>query len=185
MYGVNPCTINGVEGTISQKQESVYFTPAGPEQFTLRDTNVVNTSASSRLRCPLLSVFWCDQLSDRKNIDSLIKKYSKMVDFSGNDQYIIIGSVRGDYDSLSEVESALAAEFKEHYFSARAFLISEAEKDLTVFSASDQSRIKEGSVPSAWMKDEMHLNSYGATLVANELYKVVFENGIIPLIIPA
>ena len=177
--GVNPCMINGVKGYLSENQNAYVFYPDNDEPLVLDDFNIINTSASSSFRYPLLSVFWCDQPEDRNNVDSLLKKYIKMVRYAGNDRFLIVGSIRGDKKSHQEVESLLASEFKSQYFNARAYLVSEAGKNPSAFSKSDQKKIKSGSVPSAWMKDDVHLNSEGAAIVAGEVARIAVSHGFI------
>ena len=170
--GVNPCTINNVTGKITRVKKNFYFQPNDVDYFSLDSVNYIYTSAAIEFRYPFFTFFWCDQLVDRNNVETLLEKYRIMVDFTGNDRFLIIGSIRGDTISHKEVESKLSVAFAGHYFNAREYLVSEAIKDYSSFSASDRDLINIGSVPTVWMKDEVHLNNKGASLVAKEAMRL-------------
>ena len=171
--GVNPCTINNVLGELSRVNSFVYFEPYKICDFSLDSVNLINTSASIRFRNSLFSFFWCDQLVDRSNLETLLEKYRIMVNFIGNDRFLIIGSIRGDSLSHKEIESILSAEFNDHYFNAREYLISEAARNMSNLSDSDKVRVSCGRVPLIWMKDDVHLNDHGAKLLAKEIVRTL------------
>lgn len=171
--GVNPCEINNVSGILSKEGNAYYFEPSNNAQFTLQSINLINTASSVDFRFPLFSLFWCDQISDREDLGALLEKYKRMVEFTGNSYYLIIGSIRGDALSHKIIEQTLTTTFNDHFFNARAFLASEAKKDEASFSASDRARIAKGSVPWVWMRDEKHLNSTGALILAKEVANIL------------
>lgn len=175
--GVNPCIINNVAGKISRIKKTFYFEPDNVDLFSPDSINIINTSAALKFRYPFFTFFWCDQLVDRNNVEALLKKYRIMTEFTGNDNYLIIGSIRGDSISHKEVEIKLLNCFNEHYFNARSYLVSEAKKEYMNFSVPDRERINKGSVPLAWMKDTIHLNNKGAIRVAREAVRL-FEDKI-------
>lgn len=175
MNGINPCVINNCTGVLSKQNSSYFFEPDDLTGFSLEEINFIETAASSNFRCPLYAFFWCDQQMDRNDVDALIDKYEIMADYNGNSHYLIIGSIVGDENSHRTVESRLRAAFSQHYFNAREFLVSEAEKNIDSFSSEDVVSIKKGKVPSIWMKDSLHLNSKGAELVAREVVNIIIN----------
>lgn len=174
--GVNHCVINGVSGELIKEQNSFFFRPDSIDSIILDSITIIKTAAYFNFRNPYFTFFWCDQVKDRKNLSTLMDKYKKMVDFSGNEHYLIIGSINGNSRTLKSVESLLASEFREHYFNAREFLVNQASNNLSSFSESDKNLLKNGGIPTVWMEDDVHLNTIGSGLIAKGIVRFLVNN---------
>lgn len=177
-FGFNPCSIQGFEGILKKEEGKYYFTPYNRDNKELEcgNSHFIMPNEASTLLNAKINVFWCDQEQDRKNIDNLVDIYEIMTDFTGNGNYLIVGSIRGDRESHGLLERKLEDHFKEHYFNAREYLVQEAldQSFNMLISNEDNERLSQGKVPSFLMEDDdVHLNAIGASLVASKLFQII------------
>lgn len=175
--GFNPCTINGVKGTLTLTGSTYYFTPDGDKEIVLTSQNAVMSYASTAFNNALMTIFWCDQGSDKSNLETLIKKYERMTSFVGNNNYLIEGSITGTDEKRAQSEKLLLERFGEHFFNGRLYLLSEARKEISdVTSEEDIERMKMGQLPSFFMKDDVHLNERAARILSQKLVEVLMNS---------
>lgn len=177
VFGYNPCYISGEKGVLKRDGDLYYFTSGSKTKSNyLSGSHLIIPNDAFVLTKGCINIFWCDQQQDRKDIVGLVDIYKRMTKFTGNQKYLIIGSIRGDRNSQAELEKEMETHFNGHYFNAREYLIREASKysmDIIISSA-DEERLNQGKVPSYFMEDDdIHLNALGAKLVASQVFELL------------
>ena len=163
--GLNPCEICGVEGMISRMGDKMYFTrSASGERTMIMETQPVTTRGMN-LRLSDITVFFVGSDDMFADTEATVKVYRAMVDNldEGNDKYIVMGPVRGDLAVMQALETALAAEFGDHFVNIRQKLCEDAEKPHDSFTLTDADikLAKTGVIPESYFASEDYFSSLG------------------------
>ena len=196
----NPCTINGVRGTITNAGNGAYnFTRmTDGEVVNVAEGTAVVSDADTTLNSAEIMIInlGCNSGWD-ENANVLLNQVQLMVDHfiaHGGEKYIICGQSGGKHLRTEEMraitfeyEGKAAAAFGEHWLNLREYLIANGltENGLTA-SALDTERIALGQVPASLLgggtttnikmydgtnvTDDVHPNMYGAISIANAFY---------------
>ena len=160
--GLNPCSIEGIEGNITYENSKYYFTRrvSGNSVEVAKGTEII-TSGMNDYRDADIVIIWTGQNdgANTSNISDIIEKQKKMIEYSGSDNYIIIGLLyAGD-----EVNNAMAEAYGEHFLDVRNAL------------STDNSN----TVSEDYKSDSIHLNADGYTIVAEQVYNKLISLGYI------
>jgi len=182
---VNPCYVNGIECTLKINQTSPTSTDA---VWTLQRNQAGDTDLSIEANTPLITHpakdyrnsyvlgLWIGQNGGYSSNDNLVLYHKRMIEFSGTNEYLIIGLHTGTAASRSDIEMTMEKEFGLRYINWRKYISSlQAFYDLSMIkgtqiepSQDDLNAIAVGSLPPAfWASatDSIHLNADGYTLL--------------------
>ena len=200
---VNPCYINGIEGTLSRQLLSsgtadpttgetvqtntyaYYFTrkQAG-EQYTFRTPKTLITNEFKNYR-DWTNVIWMGQndapLHDGRYITQIgtENRARCMIEHLTHDRYIIMDLPSGDNVGSAERVQSFNQEFGKHYLNIREYIckygivIANELGANITVSTSDQELINKGKIPGCLRVDGVHGNYWYYQIVA----RAVFEKG--------
>ena len=161
---LNPCYIDGIEGRIYKSGEKTYFkrTTSGQSK-SIDDNTIITTNPMIKYsKNAEVNIIWSGQnnsLDKDFDIQEIINIQKKMIEYSGSDNYIIIGLLyAGD-----EVNNAMAEAYGEHFLDVRNAL------------STDNSN----TVSEDYKSDSVHLNAEGYTIVAEQVYNKLISLGYI------
>lgn len=183
--GVNPCTIDGIEGTLSIKQRSAlsktyqyYFTrSAAGEAKTIAAGTPVITRASVAYKSDMPIIF-IGQNGGFKDSADLIKQEQEMLKASSSPQYLILGLTTGTKASRHELETAMEKTFGKSFVNLREYLSTKGLKAAGIKPLkNDLAAMKQGSVPPSLLAGKVFLNSKGYTLIGNLVFERMKELG--------
>ena len=164
--GLNPVTINGVEGTITLETnnqgwgQAYYFTrsEAGEAVTVEKDTPII--SASTDAYTDYIHVVW---LGTYDNLDDPSKLVSDTKDLLSRqahnpDRYIVLGpcTIRGNWTSanvttMDAIDSAMMQAFGNHYVNVRKYLMADGMTDAKISSTKeDKTAIQQSMVPTSF-----------------------------------
>lgn len=175
--GLNPCTIGGIEGSISVDDEGkVFFTRSeeGDRTVISADSPVITRAMSNR-RSDIVVVFFQELpegYSPQQYVDILLKMRSYQRLPVNEKCFYVIGPVLNtDAESAAELEALLEENFGSYFINAREYICTEAAQKYNV-SIRDEEYIKdmeEGRVCGAFLTRDGHLNLYGLYAVSDLL----------------
>ena len=176
--GLNPVTINGVQGAISYTSSKFYFTRSAPGSETVvsRPSRVITSGMGYKGGTLVIWSGTNDSYGVTDAIalsDKLIKSAKTMIDYNGTDNYIIIGLISKNYCAVvAEVNILLAKEFGNHFLDIRKYLLDYGLADAEITpTTQDTTDIASGEIPLSLRSDSVHLNDYGYPIVAQQTYK--------------
>lgn len=184
-------SINGVRGTITRSGSKEPYTYTfsryenGEEIYVDVDTAIsVETDISNISPDDTLIINAGtndlqsndDLINDEKINARVISIIQDMIDYSGTDNYVVCGITTADrYDdstgACSHYENMMSNAFGDHFVNSRSYFLSNAY-DITglVATDADNEAMSRGQVPTVFKSDKLHLNDYGATVLANCVY---------------
>lgn len=183
--GVNPCTINGIEGQLTgEKREGndiVYlFTRSESGKETkVEEGTEVETWASSRFSEYIYVVFMGEN-HGWSSIQELIEQQQAILSMQGKykDRYIVVGLPTGTRAERRELEEALYQAYGEKFLNIREYLSTQGIADAGLKpSKADLDRMEEGMIPQALLSDDIHFNEAGYRLIGNYMYERMEELG--------
>lgn len=127
---VNPCSINGITGTLIKGSANGKYTftraEAGEEVVINRPTTLV-TNLSRRKGNVLIIYMGQNDGNYNKDYLELVERCRKTVDIAQTDRYIILGMTTGSYntngnDDRKNMEEAMYKEFGRHYINLREYM---------------------------------------------------------------
>ena len=188
--GVNPVTINGVEGTLTRtansqlwSQYSYQFTrlEAGEETPVSKGTEIV-TACTEEYR-DYVHIVWLGTYGEFTNPETLVAETEALLSrqTENSDRYLVIGpcTYKGSWDplqtySMDAIDSAMLQAFGNRYINLRKYLIEDGLRDAGITATkNDTTNISQGEVP-----DSFRSNAGGADLngVAYELLgKLIYD----------
>lgn len=163
--GLNPCTINGIEGLLSEINGKYCFTrtQSGDETLVLTPTEVKTRAMEQRRND--ICVFFLGDDAIYKTPDEAVKIYQDMVNYlpSENRRYIVVGPIKGEIATLDAANKALAEAFGDNYLDLRSFLINQADKELKInLSEDDRVLANNKIVPYIYFSNSKYLSAEGA-----------------------
>ena len=180
--GLNPVTINGVQGAISYTSSKFYFTRSAPgaETVVTRPSRVITSGMGYKGGTLVIWSGTNDSYGVTDAIalsDKLIKSARTMIDYNGTDNYIIIGLISKNYCAVvAEVNILLAKEFGNHFLDIRKYLLDYGLADAGITpTTQDTTDIANGEIPLSLRSDSVHLNDFGYPIVAQQAYKKGIE----------
>lgn len=202
--GWNPCTINGVEGTLSISiNTEVWPRVLNWAKFT-RTTpgTAVSVSAGTKLVPQAQSVNgdinifftgtnggWTPANTNAndnstEDVAALVALIQKQIANTKSDKYVVIGLTNGGTYAWDSLNAALAQAFGNRFLDAKAYLASmQALNDAGIVpTETDLQFLGEGKIPlslNCSPEDTTHLSDVGYTLLAKQVYQKLLELGYI------
>ena len=200
---INPCYINGIEGTLSRQLLSsgtadpttgetvqtntyaYYFTrkQAGEEYTFTTPRNLITYGSKNYKDCT--NIIWMGQndapLHDGKYVTQIgtENRAKSMIEHLTHDRYIIMDLPSGDNVRSAERVQSFNQEFGKHYLNIREYICKYGVTMANELGAnitvsdSDQELINNGKIPSCLRIDGVHGNYWYYQIVA----RAVFEKG--------
>ena len=194
--GVNPCYINGVEGTLSIDYGTFtkhFFTRknVGAEIVINRPVTLVTANKNRKGN---INIIWMGQNGEKHadhsgwdSEDDLVNQIRKMVEIANTDRYLILGLHTKDLTSRKLLEEKMYNEFGRHYINLRKYLstpiydtdgttiTSSYGLDDVGFSATDDDKrfIGMGYCPPSLLTDGVH----GKDEFFDIITKLVYDRG--------
>ncbi len=192
--GLNPCTINGVEGSITVTNQEVYFTRAAAgEAVTVNSgTPIISNSTNGAADIEVIWIGANDRTKITKDTDAACKyliEYQKAMAekavAEGGD-YLVVGIAWGviSEDTLpyyKKLEREQAKQFGENYLNLRKELTNEANYSGITLTANDKAAMEKGLIPPSILGggDNSHFNAAGYELVASIIQNKLAEMGLV------
>lgn len=183
-WGINPVTINGIEGNInynaSTQKNTFSRTLTGDSLNIARPAKVISNSYKNNRND--ITVIWAGTngtkaLSDVTYLTTII---DTMINSLNTKCYIIVGlmAVADGYIPSKNVMESVNAELQNHYgyhyLDVYQYLLTYALEDCNISATKqDKSDISDGKVPSSLRYDAVHLNKNGYSIIANLLSKKI------------
>ena len=180
--GVNPVTINGVEGTVTLVSEdqggnAYHFTRSqAGDPIAVEPGTQIATAAAGQYR-DYVHVVWIGTYDNVQKPENLVASVKQLLSRQAQnpDRYLVLGpcTVKGTWSGVSAntmnaIDSAMLQEFGNHYINVRKYLMSDGMTDagLTV-SREEKTQIQQGQVPASFRS-----NTNGADL-SGTAYKLI------------
>ena len=188
--GVNPVTIDGVEGTITRVSEgqgwgqaSYQFTrtEAGEPVPVVKGTEIVTACQEEYL--DYIHVVWLGTYGDFTNPEKLVSDTKQLLSRQVNnpDRYVVIGpcTVRGDWsnadtNTMNAIDSAMMQAFGNHYVNVRKYLMVDGLTDAKITPSKEEKLIiQQGRVPTSFRSNASgaDLNSTAYKLIGKLVYE--------------
>lgn len=182
--GVNPCVINGVEGTISIIQEDYgsdeyqyFFTrsEAGEEVYVESGSQVETYASTNRDYQDGIFIVFVGANKGYEDIDDLIYQQKAILSLQQKnaDKYLIIGISTGTYDERAELEEVMLDTYGDRYINVRALL---SDEDILtgaglIVTDSDREQMRQGMIPDCVRSDDTHFNTTGYKIFEQVIYE--------------
>lgn len=170
--GVNPVTINGIQGNLSYSDGVYKFTrlEAGNEIEISRPMQIL-PSASQTDKNSVLIICMGTNDADKSNTDyppKLIQRIRKMIEYLDCKEFIIVGLTVSEKDYIN---SELEKEFGANFIDIHEYLINYGlfDNNLTA-TAEDEEDISNGLIPRQLRSDSIHYNNQGYYSKAMGIY---------------
>ena len=188
--GVNPVTIDGVEGTITRVSEgqgwgqaSYQFTrtEAGEPVPVVKGTEIV-TACASEYR-DYIHVVWLGTYGDFTNPEKLVSDTKQLLSRQANnpERYLVLGpcTIRGDWSNadtatLDAIDSAMLQSFGSHYINVRKYLMVDGLTDAKITPSKEEKLvIQQGRVPTSFRSNASgaDLNGTAYKLIGKLVYE--------------
>ncbi len=200
----NPCTINGIEGTLSiSVNTDTWPRVLNWAKFT-RTTpgEPVEVSEGSKLIPKAQSVNgdinifftgtnggWTPANTNAndnspEDVAALVALIKKQIAHTGSDKFVVIGLTSGNTYAWDSLNAALAKEFGDKFLDAKAYLASrQALEDAGITpTVKDLEFLDEGRIPlslNCSSEDTTHLSDVGYTLLAKQVQQKMIDLGYI------
>jgi hypothetical protein len=179
--GINPCFINGVEGTLACVNGKYTFTRKLNGDSVLIDRPVILvTKAMKEKTQSQILLLWVGQ-NNAKEINKadtsafgrkLISALRSCVNYVGTDKYLILSSpIDGNINQYSGIFEQLATEFGGKFVNVFEYLLEYGLEDAGITATNtDRENITTGRIPNSIRYDGVHLNASGYASVAKCVY---------------
>ena len=187
LKGVNPVTIDGIEGRIEIKQDSPtssdfsysFRRSRRGESKGITKGTIIETDASNKY-LDYITVIFIGQNGGYSDFEDLIEQQMAIIQHQdrNNDKFIIVGLHTGTAESRAALESAMEAEYGEHYINLREYMATKALSDAEIEPTADDERaMQQGSTPPSLLSDSVHFNAEGYTLIGDLIFEKMMELG--------
>ena len=169
---INPCSINGVEGTLTYENGKYYFSRSenGESVIVSRPTPLI-TYAMKSMR-DNINIIWIGTNGGFTTSAELIECIEAMIDYMSpiNKKYIVIGIhhlVSTVTEMFETIEKNMAMHFGRHYINERKYMIEYGLSDAGITPTSeDTTAISQGKIPPSLLYDDVHYNDKGYNIIA-------------------
>lgn len=115
---------------------------------------------------------WAAQTSRPEALADIIQK---MVEHNGSERYIVVGRPTGNKNERNVEEIILASRFSNHFVNAREYISAYGLSDNGLSpTQEDIESMSSGAIPPQLRIDDVHMNDYGYTAMAN----CIFNRGV-------
>jgi hypothetical protein len=176
--GLNPCTIDGVEGLLSKINGKYYFTRSNSGEEKIIDTTTEVVTRAMQLRGNDINVFFLGNDSIYDTPDKAVEIYQKMVEAipAEDKKYLIVGPIKGKAQSISDTNKIFSDTFGDNYLDLREYLTKQAADDIGLTLSEADAELANGNfVPSEFFEnsslDSNFLSDVGAEAVGTGVYQ--------------
>lgn len=170
---INPCSINGVEGTLTYENGKYYFSRSenGESVIVSRPTPLI-THAMKSMR-DNINIIWVGTNGGFTTSAELIECIEAMIDYMSpiNPKYIVIGIhhlVSTVTETFETIEKNMAMHFGRRYINQRKYMIEYGLSDAGITpTVEDTTAISQGKIPPSLLYDIVHYNDKGYNIIAN------------------
>ncbi|HOO28237.1 MAG TPA: hypothetical protein PLU43_07210 [Lachnospiraceae bacterium] len=181
--GINPCSIGGVEGTLSIDMETGnrYFTrnEAGEPVTIEAGTQMLFHAMLDKRTDDILVIFsGTNDYPDTESIEDVIAYQRAMLAYAGAENYVIIGMTKKKaMPKIEEINQILEEEYGEHFLDIRKYLLENGLQDAGVTETQqDRADLESGEIPSSLRTDdEGHGTSEFYRIIGEQLYLKLLE----------
>lgn len=176
--GINPCSIAGVEGTLSWSNDTYYFTrTTSGDAVTVNRPTPIITNSMKNDRSDILILWTGENGQFDDNYDNLIAYEKLIVDYSKNRNYLIIGRSNASYISTwgTAYNRGMMLAYGRKYINIVEYLSKYGLSDLGISPTSeDETAMSNGLIPPSLKTDSTHLitDAYGIVV------RLVYERGV-------
>jgi hypothetical protein len=182
--GINPVTIDGIEGTLfnsSNTENGFTFkrSVAGSTKTLINPTPVLTDNMKRLKRNPI--VIWVgtngDYDSGSRTSINLIKIIDRMLSTSDSEDFMVIGLTTDVVYNIPAINRDLEKKYGERFLDLRSYLIKRGLDDMIMTpTATDTIRLAANNVPSSLLQDSTHLKiSVQQRIVAPLVHKKLKE----------
>lgn len=169
---INPCSINGVEGTLTYENEKYYFSRSenGESVIVSRPTPLI-TYAMKSMR-DNINIIWIGTNGGFTTSAELIECIEAMIDYMSpiNKKYIVIGVhhlVSTVTETFETIEKNMSIHFGRHFINQRKYMLEYGLSDARITpTAEDITAISQGKIPPPLLYDDVHYNDKGYNIIA-------------------
>jgi len=174
IYGVNPCKINGITGTLSYSSGMLFTRSVAGTASTVARPVLLQTDIMLNHKNDI-HVIWAGSndgitangITDTfYNIDDMIKSLA-------HTQYIVIGLTSLSYMSnIADIDVLFRKKYGTHFLGIRQYLLNYGLADAVITpTAQDNTDIANGEIPTSLRGsgDVIHLNDAGYAVVAQQV----------------
>ena len=170
---INPCSINGVEGTLTYENGKYYFSRSenGESIIVSRPTPLI-TYAMKSMR-DNINIIWIGTNGGFTTSAELIECIEAMIDYMSpiNKKYIVIGIhhlVSTVTETFETIEKNMSIHFGRHFINQRKYMLEYGLSDVGITpTVEDTTAISQGKIPPSLLYDEVHYNNKGYNIIAN------------------
>lgn len=170
---INPCSINGVEGTLTYENGKYYFSRSenGESVIVSRPTPLI-TYAMKSMR-DNINIIWIGTNGGFTTSAELIECIEAMIDYMSpiNKKYIVIGVhhlVSTVTETFEMIEKNMAMHFGRRYINQRKYVVEYGLSDAGITpTVEDTTAISQGKIPPSLLYDNVHYNDKGYNIIAN------------------
>ena len=180
--GINPCTINDIEGTVTYNSTSKKYcftrSTKGQKCTISEKTQLITYAMKSKKDNDILIIFSGNNNSPTlKTLNELIKVQRQMIQYSGTDNYIIIGlTCKSSISEVEKINQALQKEYGDKFLDIRTYILENGLNDSGMTATGqDKTDISNGEIPSSLRVDNIHGNASFYTIIGNQVYKKILE----------
>lgn len=163
--GINPCTIAGVEGTLSYNEgDGAYYftrTQAGDPVMVPNGMPVQTFAEADRRDDDIIILFAGSNLPpDKDTAGELVSMEKQMLSYLGTDRYLVLGlTCKTLINDVAEINTTLEQAFGDHFVDIRAYLLENGlEKAGITPTEQDKKELEWGEIPSSLRVDQIHGN---------------------------
>lgn len=169
---INPCSINGVEGTLTYENGKYYFSRSenGESVIVSRPTPLI-TYAMKSMR-DNINIIWIGTNGGFTTSAELIECIEAMIDYMSpiKKKYIVIGVhhlVSTVTETFETIEKNMSIHFGRHFINQRKYMLEYGLSDARITpTAEDITAISQGKIPPSLLYDDVHYNDKGYNIIA-------------------
>lgn len=169
---INPCSINGVEGTLTYENGKYYFSRSenGESVIVSRPTPLI-TYAMKSMR-DNINIIWIGTNGEFTTSAELIECIEAMIDYMSpiDKKYIVIGVhhlVSTVTETFETIEKNMSIHFGRHFINQRKYMLEYGLSDARITpTAEDITAISQGKIPPSLLYDDVHYNDKGYNIIA-------------------
>lgn len=183
---INPCYIEGIEGTLSYRAEDnkYYFTrsEAGEEKEIAEGTIIETYASRDKKTSDIIVLFAGTNLPpDRHTVGELIDTEKQMLEYLRADRYVVVGlTSKTLIPDIEPINEALAEAFGEHFLDIRSYLLENGLQDAGIEPVKkDRKNLAKGEIPSSLRVDEVHGNEAFYRIIGEQVYQKLKDLGYI------
>lgn len=174
---INPCSINGVEGTLTYENGKYYFSRSekGESVIVSRPTTLI-TYAMKSMR-DNINIIWLGTNGGFSTSSELIEYIDAMIDYMTpiNKKYIVFGIhhlASTVTETFEMIEKNMTLHFGRHYINQRKYMLEYGLSDAGITpTVEDTTAISQGKIPPSLLYDDVHYNDKGYNIIATLAYE--------------